>query len=88
MVQGMTNEYVSMLQEVWRNFKSFGGVVTLYFIKNSFIVAKLDNSNPKFKEKVTEIINTVDFDEIAFNGDYKPVQALKEVISKLLNNNG
>lgn len=86
MVQGMTNEYVSMLQEVQRDFKSFGGIVTLYFIKDSFIVAKIDNSNSNFKEKVTEIINTIDFDEIAFNGDYKPVQALKEIISKLLDN--
>ena len=78
----MTTDFDSILNLTKRDFES-KPTTTLYFIKEHQCLNKLKSNDPTFANKLKEIIDEGNFDEIVFNGEMNNINKIKQVLEDL-----
>lgn len=81
----MTTDFDSILNLTKRDFES-KPTTTLYFVKEHQCISKLKSNDPIFANKLKEIIDKGNFDEIVFNGEMNNIKKIKEVLEDLKSN--
>ena len=81
----MTTDFDSILNLTKRDFESKPTTV-LYFVKEHQCINKLKSNDSMFANKLKEIIDEGNFDEIIFNGEMNNIKKIKQVLEDLKSN--
>lgn len=82
----MTTDFDDILNLTKKDFES-KPVTTIYFIKDDQVKYKIKSNDPKFTDKLKDILSKDDTNRILFNGETNNINRIKELLKDFININ-
>jgi transcription initiation factor IIE alpha subunit len=79
----MTTDFDDVLNLTKKDFES-KPVTTVYFIKDDQVKYKIKSNDPKFIDKVKDILSKDDTNRILFNGETNNINQIKELLKDFI----
>ena len=80
----MTTDFDDVLNLTKKDFES-KPVTTIYFIKDDQVKYKVKSNDPKFTDKIKDILSKDDTNGILFNGETNNINRIKEFLKDFIN---
>ena len=82
----MTTDFDDVLNLTKKDFES-KPITTVYFIKDDQVKYKIKSNDPKFIDKVKDILSKDDTNKILFNGETNNINRIKELLKDFIHIN-
>lgn len=82
----MTTDFDDILNLTKKDFES-KPITTIYFIKDDQVKYKIKSNDPKFTDKIKDILSKDDTNRILFNGETNNINRIKEFLKDFININ-
>jgi len=79
----MTTDFDDVLNLTKKDFES-KPITTVYFIKDDQVKYKIKSNDPKFIDKVKDILSKDDTNKILFNGETNNINRIKELLKDFI----
>lgn len=80
----MTTDFDDILNLTKKDFES-KPITTIYFIKDDQVKYKIKSNDPKFTDKIKDILSKDDTNRILFNGETNNINRIKEFLKDFIN---
>ena len=80
----MTTDFDDILNLTKKDFES-KPITTVYFIKDDQVKYKVKSNDPKFMDKIKDILSKDDTNRILFNGETNNINRIKEFLKDFIN---
>lgn len=80
----MTTDFDDILNLTKKDFES-KPITTVYFIKDDQVKYKVKSNDPKFTDKLKDILSKDDTNRILFNGETNNINRIKEFLKDFIN---
>lgn len=80
----MTTDFDDILNLTKKDFES-KPVTTVYFIKDDQVKYKVKSNDPKFIDKIKDVLSKDDTNRILFNGETNNINRIKEFLKDFIN---
>lgn len=80
----MTTDFDDILNLTKKDFES-KPITTIYFIKDDQVKYKIKSNDPKFTDKLKDILSKDDTNRILFNGETNNINRIKEFLKDFIN---
>lgn len=82
----MTTDFDDVLNLTKKDFES-KPITTVYFIKDDQVKYKIKSNDPKFIDKIKDILSKDDTNRILFNGETNNINRIKELLKDFIHIN-
>lgn len=79
----MTTDFDDVLNLTKKDFES-KPVTTIYFIKDDQVKHKIKSNDPKFMDKIKDVLSKDDTNRILFNGETNNINRIKELLKDFI----
>lgn len=80
----MITDFDDILNLTKKDFES-KPITTIYFIKDDQVKYKIKSNDPKFTDKIKDILSKDDTNRILFNGETNNINRIKEFLKDFIN---